>query len=218
MSVTGRISQSLPPIGLIRSTIRRPVRLLRSATVSPRLCYPTQTTFHITSAHRRPIAAVGAGTFSKSLQASSVAVQDAPWLIVGLGNPGAKYDGTRHNVRKQFALAPVHAGPAMALNPVLLQVGFQVLDTLARRLGVSLNKAQDKALQARATIAGHQVILAKPITFMNVSGEAVGKLTRYYKVCTCFTETLLLSLQVIPKHQTTHIFRHLRFLWLMMKS
>lgn len=63
-----------------------------------------------------------------------------------------------------------------------LQVGFQVLDTLARRLGVSLNKAQDKALQARGTIAGQQVILAKPITFMNVSGEAVGKLTRYYKV------------------------------------
>lgn len=63
-----------------------------------------------------------------------------------------------------------------------LQVGFQVLDTLARRLGVSLNKAQDKALQARGTIAGQQVILAKPITFMNVSGEAVGRLTRYYKV------------------------------------
>ena len=63
-----------------------------------------------------------------------------------------------------------------------LQVGFQVLDTLARRLGVSLNKAQDKALQARRTIAGRQVILAKPITFMNVSGEAVGRLTRYYKV------------------------------------
>ncbi len=64
-----------------------------------------------------------------------------------------------------------------------LQVGFHVLDTLAGRLGVSLNRAQDKALQSRATIAGQQVVLAKPITFMNVSGEAVGKLTRYYKVC-----------------------------------
>ena len=60
-----------------------------------------------------------------------------------------------------------------------------MLDTLARKLGLSLNKAQDKAFQARGTIAGQQVILAKPITFMNLSGEAVGKLTRYYKVWTC---------------------------------
>ena len=64
----------------------------------------------------------------------------------------------------------------------VLQVGFQVLDTLASKLGVSLNRAQDKALQARGELAGKQVILAKPITFMNVSGEAVGKLSRYYKV------------------------------------
>ena len=65
-----------------------------------------------------------------------------------------------------------------------VQVGFQVLDRLASRLGLSLNKAQDKAFQARGCIAGKQVVLAKPITFMNLSGEAVGKLTRYYKVCT----------------------------------
>lgn len=66
-----------------------------------------------------------------------------------------------------------------------LQVGFQVLDSLASRAGVSLTSARDKALQARGVIAGQQVVLAKPITFMNLSGEAVGKLTRYYKVGIC---------------------------------
>jgi hypothetical protein len=78
-----------------------------------------------------------------------------------------------------LAISLDRAKPAL----FFLQVGFQVLDTLAGRLGVSLSRAQDKALQSRATIAGRQVVLAKPITFMNVSGEAVGKLTRYYKVC-----------------------------------
>ena len=68
---------------------------------------------------------------------------------------------------------------------VTLQVGFQVLDSLASRAGVSLTSARDKALQARGVIAGQQVVLAKPITFMNLSGEAVGKLTRYYKVGIC---------------------------------
>lgn len=64
-----------------------------------------------------------------------------------------------------------------------MQVGFQVLDCLASKAGVRLTSAKDKAFQARAVIAGQQVVLAKPITFMNLSGEAVGKLTRYYKVC-----------------------------------
>ena len=61
-------------------------------------------------------------------------------------------------------------------------MGFQVLDSLAKQAGVSLTSAKDKALQARGVIAGQQVVLAKPITFMNLSGEAVGKLAQYYKV------------------------------------
>ena len=65
---------------------------------------------------------------------------------------------------------------------VAVQVGFQVVDTMASKLGLSLNRAQDNALQARGVIAGKQLVLAKPVTFMNVSGEAVGKLSRYYKV------------------------------------
>lgn len=57
-----------------------------------------------------------------------------------------------------------------------------MLDSLASRAGASLTGAKDKALQAKAAIAGQQVVFAKPTTYMNLSGEAVGKIMRYYKV------------------------------------
>lgn len=79
-------------------------------------------------------------------------------LVVGLGNPGAQYAGTRHNV------------------------GFMVLDRLARRSGVEINKKQCNARVALCTLAGHRVCLAKPQTFMNLSGEAVVCLARFYRV------------------------------------
>ena len=79
-------------------------------------------------------------------------------LIVGLGNPGAKYAATRHNV------------------------GFMVLDRLAKVGGVSVTKKLCNALVATAEIAGEKVCLAKPQTYMNLSGEAVGCLLRYYKL------------------------------------
>jgi PTH1 family peptidyl-tRNA hydrolase len=77
-------------------------------------------------------------------------------LIVGLGNPGAKYRGTRHNI------------------------GFEVLDELARRAGVAFEAAPADALMARWR--ARDVLLAKPMTFMNASGEAIGALLRYFKV------------------------------------
>jgi PTH1 family peptidyl-tRNA hydrolase len=78
-------------------------------------------------------------------------------LIVGLGNPGGKFRGTRHNI------------------------GFAVVDELARRRSVEFDSSPVEALVAKVR-AVEPVLLAKPLTFMNASGEAVGALTRYFKV------------------------------------
>ena len=80
------------------------------------------------------------------------------WLIVFLGNPGPKYECTRHNA------------------------GFMTGDAMAKKLGVSINKARFKALTASAEINGEKVLLMKPQTFMNLSGEAVGEAARFYKI------------------------------------
>src|SRR5579871_1531044 len=79
-------------------------------------------------------------------------------LVIGLGNPGAEYERTRHNV------------------------GFRVLDKLAAKLGWTWNERRARAVLASGTISGEKVILAKPITFMNLSGESVSELARWYKV------------------------------------
>ena len=81
-------------------------------------------------------------------------------VVVGLGNPGPKYRGTRHNI------------------------GFAIVDELARRAAVAFESAPVDALVAkwRRPDAGDAVLLAKPLTFMNRSGEAVGGLLRYFKV------------------------------------
>ena len=79
-------------------------------------------------------------------------------LIVGLGNPGAKYRGTRHNV------------------------GFDVVDELARRRGLAFESSPTDALMARERGPDAQVMLAKPLTYMNCSGGAVAELERYYRI------------------------------------
>lgn len=82
------------------------------------------------------------------------------WLVVGLGNPGARYEATRHNV------------------------GHLVIDELARRRGESLrtHKAQALAVQTRLRPGADRIVLAKLTTFMNVSGPPVLALARFYDV------------------------------------
>jgi PTH1 family peptidyl-tRNA hydrolase len=79
-------------------------------------------------------------------------------LVVGLGNPGDKYRSTRHNV------------------------GFEVIDLLARRHGLTFEAAPADALLARWRRPDEVTLLAKPLTFMNLSGRAAGALVRFYKV------------------------------------
>ena len=80
------------------------------------------------------------------------------WIVVGLGNPGDKYENTRHNA------------------------GFLVVDELARRGRFAVQKAKHKALTSTAVIGGQGVLVMKPTTYMNLSGEAVGDAARFYKV------------------------------------
>ena len=78
-------------------------------------------------------------------------------IIVGLGNPGLKYAGTRHNM------------------------GFSTLIELSDRYNVQINRAECKALTGRTIIKGEKVLLAMPQTYMNLSGESVSQLLSYYK-------------------------------------
>ena len=80
------------------------------------------------------------------------------FIIVGLGNPGAEYVNTRHNA------------------------GFQVIDALAEKYNISVSESKHKALIGKGVIEGHKVILVKPLTYMNLSGEAVRSVVDYYKV------------------------------------
>lgn len=79
-------------------------------------------------------------------------------LIVGLGNPGRQYAGTRHNV------------------------GFMTVDLLGEALGIPVGKNKEQALIGEGFLGGEKVVLVKPQTYMNLSGLAVGALVRWYKV------------------------------------
>ncbi|WP_129670465.1 aminoacyl-tRNA hydrolase [Candidatus Chloroploca sp. Khr17] len=80
------------------------------------------------------------------------------WLLVGLGNPGAQYARTRHNI------------------------GFDVVETLAARHGLEFGGKRANSLLAEGKVAGQRVALVKPQTFMNLSGQAVAALRTWYKV------------------------------------
>ena len=80
------------------------------------------------------------------------------YLVAGLGNPGERYAHTRHNV------------------------GFDVIDALADKYHIRVSERKHKALCGKGVVEGQKVVLAKPQTYMNASGESVGELLHYYKL------------------------------------
>ena len=82
----------------------------------------------------------------------------ADWLIAGLGNPEPKYDGTRHNA------------------------GFEALDYLAAQWQCDIAKAKWQGLYGTAQVNGHKVVLLKPLTYMNLSGQSIAPAANFYKI------------------------------------
>ena len=82
----------------------------------------------------------------------------AEWIVAFLGNPGLKYNGPRHNA------------------------GFMAADAMEKKLGVSINKMRFKALTQTVDISGKKVLLMKPQTYMNLSGDAIVQAANFYKV------------------------------------
>lgn len=90
------------------------------------------------------------------------------FIIAGLGNPKKEYDNTRHNI------------------------GFEAIDALADKYHISVMNIKNKAIIGKGVINGQKVILAKPLTFMNLSGESIRPLADYYKI-DVETELIILS-------------------------
>ena len=80
------------------------------------------------------------------------------FVIAGLGNFGKEYENTRHNV------------------------GFDVIDKLSEEENIGVLEKKHKAIVGKGIVAGEKCILAKPLTYMNLSGESIGEMVNYYKV------------------------------------
>lgn len=87
-------------------------------------------------------------------------------LLVGLGNPGPKYETTRHNA------------------------GFLVLDELAKRFSIAIDQSKFQGLIGKGRLLGEDCVFLKPLTFMNLSGHSVGAAQRFYKISACDTVVL----------------------------
>ena len=98
--------------------------------------------------------------FKKISKTDSTPKGKPEYIIAGLGNPGAEYERTRHNA------------------------GFLAMDRISEKCAASVKQAKFKALTATATIGGHTVLLIKPQTFMNLSGEAVKEAASFYQIPT----------------------------------
>ena len=82
----------------------------------------------------------------------------ADWLIAGLGNPEPKYDGTRHNT------------------------GFAALDALADKWNISVGKTKFQGQWGQGEVDGHKVVLLKPLTYMNLSGDSIAPMAGFFKI------------------------------------
>ena len=102
--------------------------------------------------------------FQKIAKQDETTAGPVEYIVAGLGNPGAKYERTRHNA------------------------GFLAMDFLAEKYGARIDRAKFHALVGEATIGGKRVLLMKPQTFMNASGEAIAEAARFYK---CPTEKIV---------------------------
>lgn len=80
------------------------------------------------------------------------------WLVAGLGNPEPRYDGTRHNA------------------------GFEALDELAKRWNISINRSKFQGLYGAGTVDGRKVVLLKPLTYMNLSGNSIAAAASFFKI------------------------------------
>ena len=80
------------------------------------------------------------------------------YIIAGLGNPGKQYENTRHNI------------------------GWQVLDELADKHGIRILESKFKGLIGKGMIGGEKVLLVKPLTYMNLSGECIGEAVNFFKI------------------------------------
>lgn len=96
--------------------------------------------------------------FAERIQKSVTWRKNDMFIIAGLGNPDRQYEGTRHNV------------------------GFDVIDRLADKYNIDVDAKKHRALIGKGVIEGQKVILAKPQTYMNLSGESIRSLVDYYKI------------------------------------
>ena len=94
----------------------------------------------------------------KQISSEQTSTRPISYIVVGLGNPEKKYEKTRHNA------------------------GFMALDYIAEKKGATVNRAKYKSLVGECEIAGQGVLLMKPQTYMNLSGEAVSEAARFYKI------------------------------------
>ncbi|MBQ2863824.1 MAG: aminoacyl-tRNA hydrolase [Clostridia bacterium] len=96
----------------------------------------------------------------KQITQSTISSEPISYLVVGLGNPGSEYSSTRHNA------------------------GFIAIDCIARKSNCNINRAKFKGLCADTSIGGKRVLLLKPQTYMNLSGESVLEAVEFYKIPT----------------------------------